>query len=160
MTEAVLESALAMTPPLGRQQWRALEGQALLFDVAHNPHAAAFLAERLESPLDLAVFGCYADKDAEGMVRALAPKVQRWLFVPTPGPRGQAGETLAARIAPLCDAAGQPFELLPSLSAEALQGALAASRRQGLKRVGFLGSFSVVSAAETALLPKGSGVGR
>ena len=159
LTEAVLDSALAMTPPPGRQQWRALEGQALLFDVAHNPHAAAFLAERLEAPLDLAVFGCYADKDAEGMFQALSPKVERWLFVPTPGPRGQTGETLAARLAPHCDAAGQPFEVLPSLSAETLQGALAASRLQGLKRVGFLGSFSVASAAETALLPKGQGRG-
>ena len=146
-----------MAPPPGRQQWRAHEGQMLLLDVAHNPHAAAFLAERLETPLDLAVFGCYADKDAEGMFRALAPRVRRWLFVPTPGPRGQAGETLAARLAPRCEAAGQPFEVLPSLSAEGLQGALAASRNQGLKRVGFLGSFSVASLAETALVPNRSG---
>lgn len=159
LTEAVLASALAMTPPPGRQEWRTLEGQALLFDVAHNPHAAAFLAERLESPLDLAVFGCYAEKDAEGMFHALAPKVQRWLFVSTPGPRGQAGETLAARLSSLCDAAGQPFDVLPSLSAEALKGTLVASRAQGLKRVGFLGSFSVASAAETALLPNGTGAG-
>ena len=157
LTGAVLDGALAMAPPPGRQQWRAHEGQMLLLDVAHNPHAAAFLAERLETPLDLAVFGCYADKDAEGMFRALAPRVRRWLFVPTPGPRGQAGETLAARLAPLCEAAGQPFEVLPSLSAEGLQGALAASRNQGLKRVGFLGSFSVASLAETALVPNRSG---
>jgi len=159
LTEVVLDSALAMTPPPGRQQWRTLEGQGLLFDVAHNPHAAAFLAERLESPLDLAVFGCYADKDAEGMFHALAPKVQRWVFVPTPGPRGQAGETLAARLAPLCNAVGQPFEVLPSLSPEALRETVVASRSQGLKRVGFLGSFSVASAAETALLPNGTGRG-
>jgi folylpolyglutamate synthase/dihydropteroate synthase len=159
LTEAVLDRALAMTPPPGRQQWRTLEGQALLFDVAHNPHAAAFLAERLESPLDLAVFGCYVDKDAEGMFHALAPKVKRWAFVPTPGPRGQAGETLAARLAPLCGAAGQPFKVLPSLGPEVLQRMLLASRSQGLKRVGFLGSFSVASAAETALLPNGTGAG-
>jgi dihydrofolate synthase/folylpolyglutamate synthase len=157
LTSALIDAALAMTPPPGRQQWRALAGQALLFDVAHNPHAAAFLAERLDAPLDLAVFGSYADKDAEGMVRALAPKVRRWLFVPTPGPRGQTGEALAARLAPLCKGVGQPFDVLPSLGAEALQGALAASRSEGLKRIGFLGSFSVVSAAEAALLPPAQG---
>ncbi len=157
LTSALIDAALAMTPPPGRQQWRALAGQALLFDVAHNPHAAAFLAERLDAPLDLAVFGSYADKDAEGMVRALAPKVRRWLFVPTPGPRGQTGEALAARLAPLCKEVGQPFNVLPSLGAEALQGALAASRSEGLKRIGFLGSFSVVSAAEAALLPPAQG---
>jgi len=89
----------------------------------------------------------------------LAPKVQRWVFVPTPRPRGQAGETLAARLAPLCNAVGQPFEVLPSLSPEALRETVVASRSQGLKRVGFLGSFSVASAAETALLPNGTGAG-
>ncbi|NDH93922.1 MAG: hypothetical protein EBZ13_05170 [Planctomycetia bacterium] len=148
LTGATLDEALVMAPPPGRQQWRSLQEQALLFDVAHNPHAAAFLAERLEAPLDLAVFGCYADKDAEGMFQALAPKVRNWLFVPTPEPRGQASEALAARLAPLCASAGQPFEVLPSLSAEALQGAVLASRTKGHKRVGFLGSFSVASAAD------------
>ena len=81
------------------------------------------------------------------MFQALAPKVRNWLFVPTPEPRGQASEALAARLAPLCASAGQPFEVLPSLSAEALQGAVLASRAKGHKRVGFLGSFSVASAA-------------
>ena len=159
LTGATLDEVLVMAPPPGRQQWRSLQEQALLFDVAHNPHAAAFLAERLEAPLDLAVFGCYADKDAEGMFQALAPKVRNWLFVPTPEPRGQASEALAARLAPLCASAGQPFEVLPSLSAEALQGAVLASRAKGHKRVGFLGSFSVASAAEAALLPVKPGVG-
>lgn len=154
LTAELLEAALAMAPPPGRQQWRRRQGQALLFDVAHNPHAAAFLAERLETPLDLAFFGCYVDKDAEGMVQALAPKVRRWVFVPTPGPRGQGGEALATRLASLCEAAGRPFEVLPSLRAEALLEALGIAQERGDARVGFLGSFSVVSAAETAILPQ------
>ena len=153
LTSEIVAAALAMAPPPGRQQWRHREGLALLFDVAHNPHAAAFLAERLEAPVDLAFFGCYADKDAEGMFRALEAKVRRWVFVPTPGPRGQSAQALAERLGPLCEAGGQSFEVLPSLDAEALEPVLATSRDTGVTRVAFLGSFSVVSAAETALLP-------
>ena len=153
LTSDVVAAALAMAPPPGRQQWQDRQGLALLFDVAHNPHAAAFLADRLETPVDLAFFGCYGDKDAEGMFHALAPKVRRWVFVPTPGPRGQSAQALAERLGPLCEAVGQSFEQLPSLGAEALGPALAAFQESGVTRVAFLGSFSVVSAAEAALLP-------
>ncbi len=73
---------------------------AVIFDVAHNPHAAAVLAQNLDSmgfyPRTLAVFGMLRDKDIDGVARRLAGKIDRWFVAPTPGARGAEGERLAA----------------------------------------------------------------
>lgn len=66
----------------GRLERMAVGGGTLVLDVAHNPAgvaavAAAVLAGEVPRP-DLVVMGCQADKDAAGMVAALAP---------VPGPR-------------------------------------------------------------------------
>jgi len=65
---------------------------AVILDVAHNPHAAARLAEnlaRLESRGGvLAVFAMLKDKDINGVVAAISAQVTEWFLSPLPGPRG------------------------------------------------------------------------
>ncbi|WP_248730129.1 MULTISPECIES: bifunctional tetrahydrofolate synthase/dihydrofolate synthase [Halomonadaceae] len=78
----------------GRMQWL---GRWCL-DVAHNPHAAAYLAQRLaERPRPtrrIALLGMLGDKDAEGVIDALAPVVDAWLPVSLTGERARAATEL------------------------------------------------------------------
>jgi dihydrofolate synthase/folylpolyglutamate synthase len=74
-------------------RFQVLPGRpALILDVAHNPHAAARLAENLVR-LDgrgriLAVFAMLKDKDINGVVAAVSAQVREWFVAPLPGPRG------------------------------------------------------------------------
>jgi dihydrofolate synthase/folylpolyglutamate synthase len=74
-------------------RFQVLPGRpALILDVAHNPHAAARLAENL-ARLDrrgaiLAVFAMLKDKDINGVAAAVSPQVREWFLAPLPGPRG------------------------------------------------------------------------
>lgn len=82
---------------------------AIILDVAHNPHAAQALAEALrqQAPpgpatqaapaLTHGVFGMLHDKDAPGVVAALAGVIDRWHLVGTGGARGLAADALAAQ---------------------------------------------------------------
>ena len=74
-----------------------------IFDVAHNPHAAAALAEALAARpcggRTLAVCGMLADKDAAGVAAALAEQVYHWYLGGLAGERGQSAEDLAKRMA-------------------------------------------------------------
>jgi dihydrofolate synthase/folylpolyglutamate synthase len=69
-------------------------GGVAILDGAHNPEAAGVLAETYRaSPWGrracTLIFGCLKDKDLDGMVRRLAPVVDRVLAVPLPSPRGR-----------------------------------------------------------------------
>ncbi len=68
----------------GRFQELQARGKCLVLDVAHNPAAAEYLAQKLagrfaDTPLT-AVFAVMADKDIEGIVAPLKPLVQKWLL--------------------------------------------------------------------------------
>lgn len=75
---------------------------AIMLDVAHNPEAARALAEALEggpaAGRTRAVFAMYADKDIEGVARALRNAVDVWYVAPLPPPRGATGETVASAL--------------------------------------------------------------
>jgi dihydrofolate synthase / folylpolyglutamate synthase len=77
-----------------------------ILDVAHNPHAAAVLAENLDSmgffPVTHAVFGMLRDKDIAGVVAKLGSRIDHWHVGPTPGSRG----TTAAEVSDIVRAAG------------------------------------------------------
>jgi dihydrofolate synthase / folylpolyglutamate synthase len=93
--QAVRQGLLTVELP-GRFQM--LPGRpAVILDVAHNPHAAAVLAENLDNmgyyPATHAVFGMLRDKDIPGVIARLGARIDHWHVAPTPGPRG-------------CDAAG------------------------------------------------------
>ncbi len=74
------------------------ESPRLILDVAHNPHAAAYLAGRLKSlPKTgrvLAVIGMLHDKDIGGTLDCMETVVDSWYCAPLEGPRGATAEQL------------------------------------------------------------------
>ena len=96
--QAVRQGLLTVDLP-GRFQ--ILPGRpAVILDVAHNPHAAAVLAENLDNmgfyPATHAVFGMLRDKDIGGVIARLGDRVDHWHVAPTPGPRGCDADGVAA----------------------------------------------------------------
>lgn len=141
--QAVREGLLTAELP-GRFQ--ILPGRPLvILDVAHNRQAAAALAEnlaalRMPTPTT-AIFGCYRDKPADEMVAQLAPHVDRWWLVPTPGVRGQSAEALE----PLARAAGVRNVAIAQGVEAALERAI---REAGPDdKIIVFGSFSLVGRA-------------
>lgn len=74
----------------------------LILDVAHNPHAAAYLANRLaELPKTgkvRAVVGMLSDKDIAGTLAHLTPLVDAWYCAPLEGPRGATAQQIAEHL--------------------------------------------------------------
>lgn len=112
---AALE-ALRDRLPLGAQEVRSglvmvelparfqvLPGRpAVILDVAHNPHAAATLAQNLDNmgfhPYTFAVFGAMADKDIPGVVAQLKDRIDHWCLTDLPLPRAASAESLAQQL--------------------------------------------------------------
>jgi len=130
---------------------QVLPGQpAVVVDVGHNPHAARALAAWLdETPRGAvqAVFGALADKDIEGVMNALGPRIARWHLASLDGdtPRGLTAAALAARLAIVLP--GALHDVHASV-AEALAAARRAAGADGL--VLAFGSFFVASAVLAA----------
>ena len=130
----------------GRLQRFQRGGVEIVVDVGHNPQAARALAAwlRTQPPRrTLAVYAALADKDAAGVVAALADGVDRWHIagLADAGPRGEAVDAFARR-------------LIGTAAAGAVQhadvaAALAAARAQAAPdgRVLVLGSFHTAAAA-------------
>lgn len=80
-------------------------GQAPLriLDVAHNPHAARALAVNLANSAPTgnihAVFAMLADKDVDGVIDLLAPRIACWHVAGLSGPRGLSGAALGEYLA-------------------------------------------------------------
>ncbi|CAN7713279.1 bifunctional tetrahydrofolate synthase/dihydrofolate synthase [Pseudorhodoferax sp. LjRoot39] len=95
-----VRAGLALVELPGRFQ--IVPGQpTLVLDVAHNPHAASALAANLDAmgffPNTHAVFGAMADKDLDGILRRMAPVVDRWYFCDLPGARAARADELLQR---------------------------------------------------------------
>lgn len=78
------------------------EAPRLILDVSHNPHAAAYLAQRLRAlpargRLRM-VIGMLSDKDIAGTLACLTPLVDQWYCAPLAGPRGAAVSALTAHL--------------------------------------------------------------
>lgn len=87
VAERAICQGLASVKLLGRYQ--LLPGSPpILLDVAHNPQAAGFLAEYLQSCYPgrriLALFAVMADKDIEGILRRMSQEVSVWALAPLP----------------------------------------------------------------------------
>ncbi|WP_210395419.1 bifunctional tetrahydrofolate synthase/dihydrofolate synthase [Motiliproteus sediminis] len=128
----------------GRMQCMWRDGRELVLDVAHNPHAAGYLAAQLP-PCDgttWCVAAMLGDKDVESTLAALRPRIDRWRVASLGCPRGEkAGRLLAAL-------EGADAESLESVAA-ALDSALAESAVGD--RILVMGSFYTVAAALDAL---------
>jgi dihydrofolate synthase/folylpolyglutamate synthase len=71
----------------------------VILDVAHNPHAARYLANKLtEQPAKriIAVVGMLKDKDIGQTFQHLVPKIDYWHLADLVGPRAASAELLAA----------------------------------------------------------------
>jgi dihydrofolate synthase/folylpolyglutamate synthase len=133
-------------------RFQVLPGRpTIVLDVAHNPQAAGALAATLGEmgyhPHTRAVVGMLSDKDIDGVVAHLAPRVDRWYVATLPGPRGANAQVLADHLrARGVDAdAIAPFADVPA--------ALAAARdaSDDTDRIVVFGSFLTVAAALAAL---------
>ncbi|WP_202303159.1 bifunctional tetrahydrofolate synthase/dihydrofolate synthase [Dryocola clanedunensis] len=116
----------------------------VILDVAHNPHAAAYLAERLtQLPKQgrvLAVIGMLHDKDIAGTLACLAGQVDSWYCAPLEGPRGATAEQLVEHLQ-----AGAVYDSV----AEAWQAAMATAGADDTVLV--CGSFHTVAHVMEAL---------
>jgi dihydrofolate synthase/folylpolyglutamate synthase len=95
--ERVAGVAATLTVP-GRLELIA-ERPPTFLDAAHNPDGAAALAEALPALVPGPVVACLAilaDKDAAGIVAALAPALQR-AVLPADGPKARVGVVKSAR---------------------------------------------------------------
>lgn len=101
LTAATAAEALGRIRLAGRLQ-RVPGAVEWWLDVAHNPAAAAMLAGALAAAPcaghTWCVLGMLADKDAGGVVSALAPQVDGWFLASLEPPRGLPAETLAERL--------------------------------------------------------------
>ncbi|BBB61130.1 bifunctional folylpolyglutamate synthase/dihydrofolate synthase [Undibacterium sp. KW1] len=112
---AALE-ALKLELPVGAQEVRTglvmvdLPGRfqvmpgrpTVVLDVAHNPHAAATLAQNLDNmgfhAYTYAVFGSMLDKDIDGVIAQLKEKVDHWCVTALPLPRAAPVEVLKDKL--------------------------------------------------------------
>ncbi|MDG4554249.1 MAG: bifunctional tetrahydrofolate synthase/dihydrofolate synthase [Candidatus Competibacter sp.] len=138
---AAIRAGLAQAELPGRFQ--SISGPVeWILDVAHNPHGAAVLAanlrERPRAGQTRAIIGLLADKDAHGVVRALAGPIDIWHPVSLTGPRGRSGDDLVRVLSGVGAQATAATDL-----ASACHAARTAARPGD--RIVVLGSFQTVA---------------
>ena len=128
-------------------RFQVLPGRpSIVLDVAHNPHAAAVLADNLSNmgffPETYAVFGMLSDKDMVGVCRALRGRITAWHAVTLSGPRGAGSDALARAI----EASGAGGEVRQF---DSPQEGLVEARRRAVEgdRIVVFGSFLTVAEA-------------
>jgi dihydrofolate synthase/folylpolyglutamate synthase len=126
-------------------RFQVLPGRpTVVLDVAHNPQAAAVLAENLAGmgfyPETYAVFGMLRDKDIGGVCRALKDRISTWLAADLLVPRGAGAQVLAEALA----SAGAAGDVL---CFENPREAYAAARKRANEndRIVVFGSFHTVA---------------
>ena len=134
----------------GRLQRFARDGVEIVVDVGHNPQAAHALAAWLQAEprrRTLAVYAALADKDAVGVVAALAGQVDTWHIagLADAGPRGQGVADFAERLHGTAASAAVPHADVGAALAAATDDA------GGDGRVLVFGSFHTVGQALRAL---------
>jgi dihydrofolate synthase/folylpolyglutamate synthase len=133
-------------------RFQSLAGQPpVILDVAHNPHAAAVLAQNLDAmgyhPTTHAVFAALADKDIAAVIAAIKNRIDVWHLVPLEGARSLP----VADLARIIQAAGVSIDAIKTYSSvsTAYDTALAEctmNANQQADRVVVFGSFMTVAA--------------
>ena len=149
--DAAIARGIARANVPGRLQRFDRGGVDVMVDVGHNPQAARALAEWLRAnPVEgttHAVYAALGDKDAGGVVDALADDVGRWHLaglVDHP-PRGNDVDTFAARLAGTAAAAGTRHTDVASALASVLADSAPGDR------ILVFGSFHTAAAALASL---------
>jgi dihydrofolate synthase/folylpolyglutamate synthase len=126
-------------------------GPTFVLDVAHNPAAAAVLAENLRSMPSagrtLAVCGILGDKDAAGVAAALADCIDEWWLTSTEGARGTSGAQLAARMSAGLGSAGLGVARIHAIDGIAAACTAATAAASRADRIVIFGSFHTVGPA-------------
>lgn len=105
VSEAAIRSGLINAQLTGRFQ-TLQKNPTVIVDVAHNPHAAQYLAQRLkEQTADkiIAVVGMLKDKDIEHTLQHIAPQISVWHLAGLSGPRAASANDLATFLPDTCD---------------------------------------------------------
>ena len=165
---AALE-ALRMQLPCGAQEVRAglamvelpgrfqvLPGRPTqVLDVAHNPHAAATLAQNLGNMgfhrYTYAVFGIMEDKDIDAVIAPMAGIIDHWCVAELDSPRSAKAGALAGKLAALKPTGAKEGDF--SVTAFANPGdayANALSRAEENDRIVVFGSFYTVAGVMAA----------
>ncbi|MGP2408704.1 bifunctional tetrahydrofolate synthase/dihydrofolate synthase [Yersinia sp. 2553 StPb PI] len=101
LSDKVIRQGLLAASLPGRFQVVS-EQPLLILDVAHNPHAARYLTDRLarlpKHGKVRAVVGMLSDKDIGGTLACLSEQVDEWYCAPLEGPRGATAEQLAEHL--------------------------------------------------------------
>lgn len=142
-----IEQGLAHIVLPGRFQIVQNEPQIIL-DVAHNPHAAAVLADNLKKTVPsgktLAVFGAMADKDIDGIFALMKGCIDCWYLADLPLPRAASAEMLRQKLMATGVAQGKAASIsVYGSAAEALASAQNNARKND--RIVAFGSFWVVT---------------
>jgi dihydrofolate synthase / folylpolyglutamate synthase len=106
---AVVERVAAGITVPGRMQVVA-ERPLTILDGAHNPSGVEALAAALPARPFVAVVAILDDKDAASMLRALLPRVTRFVCTAAPSPRALSPATLASLVEQL----GATAEIVPA----------------------------------------------
>lgn len=98
VSEQIIRNNLCHISLAGRFQTVSTAPHIIL-DVAHNPHAARYLAEQIASIAKgarvRAVVGMLHDKDIAGTLRILNTVIDEWYCATLPGPRGAKAAQLS-----------------------------------------------------------------
>lgn len=149
----ILAEGLAQATSPGRLQLLGIS-PTVIVDAAHNPHGARALAAALRSSFDFdewgIVLGVLSDKDAEGIIRELAPLASHVFATAPDSERANDADTLAD----LAEALELPVTVHDDLvgAAEAAREWAAASDRRAVVITG-----SVILAGEAIGLAEADG---
>lgn len=142
-----IRNGLARVELIGRFQ--ILPGRpAVILDVAHNPHAAAVLANNLDNmgfyPYTWAICGAMQDKDLVGIFSHLHDKIDHWCLTALPTPRAASPVQLegALRAAGYRD---EPSRTVSAWSDPAAAYAYALEKANENDRILVFGSFYTVA---------------
>jgi dihydrofolate synthase/folylpolyglutamate synthase len=147
-------TGLALVELPGRFQ--VLPGRpAVILDVAHNPHAAATLAQNIGNmgfaPFTYAVFGIMQDKDIDGVIASIAQHVDHWCVADLPSPRSARASELVEKLAASKPAGAKPEEFSATAFANPAEAyANALSRAGENDRIVVFGSFYTVAGVMAA----------
>ncbi|MFE8069750.1 bifunctional tetrahydrofolate synthase/dihydrofolate synthase [Marinobacteraceae bacterium S3BR75-40.1] len=141
-------AALKFAPLQGRFEI-VRDAPRVILDVGHNPHAAGWLAGRLQDEAcqgrTFAVYAGLADKDTVGVFQALSPVIDRWLPALLSEPRALERAALRERLESAGLGDSPVYDTVAAALSAALEGAAAEDR------VIVLGSFYTVAEAKRAL---------
>ena len=146
-----VRNGLAMVDLPGRFQ--VLPGRpTVVLDVAHNPHAAATLAQNFDNMgfhrYTYAVFGAMHDKDIDGIIAKLKGHIDHWCVTDLPVPRAASAEQLKHKLQAAGIAAGpepDTEQSIQTFASPALAYANAVSRAEENDRIAVFGSFLTVA---------------